>query len=43
MNYEVTQHACLYCHSDLTQAMNFAHTDEPTDCLTCHEGVGHDK
>lgn len=43
MNYEVTLHACLYCHGDMTQAMNYAHTDDPTDCLTCHEGVGHDK
>ncbi len=41
-NREVTQHACLYCHGDLTQTMNYAHTDDPTDCLTCHEGVGHD-
>jgi cytochrome c nitrite reductase small subunit len=43
LNREVTQHACLYCHNDLTQAINHADTDDPTDCLTCHEGVGHDK
>ena len=43
LNREVTQHACLYCHGDLTQGINHADSDDPTNCLTCHEGVGHDK
>ena len=41
MNRDVTQHACLYCHGDLTVSMNHTGTEDPTDCLTCHEGVGH--
>ena len=41
MNREVTQHACLYCHGDLTVSMSHVGTEDPTDCLTCHEGVGH--
>lgn len=43
MNREVTQHACLYCHGELTTAMSHAGSKDPTDCLTCHEGVGHGK
>lgn len=43
LNREVTRHACLYCHGDVTQAINYAHTDDPTDCLRCHAGVGHHK
>jgi cytochrome c nitrite reductase small subunit len=41
MNREVTQHACLYCHGDVTVGMSHAGTDDPTDCLTCHKGIGH--
>jgi cytochrome c nitrite reductase small subunit len=43
LNRDVTQHACLYCHGDLTADMNHAESNDPTDCLTCHEGVGHGK
>ncbi len=43
LNRNVTQHACLYCHGDLTVAMNHATSEEPTDCLACHAGVGHGK
>ncbi len=43
LNRNVTQHACLYCHSDVTVAMNHANTDDPTSCLTCHQGIGHGK
>lgn len=43
LNRDVTQHACLYCHGELTAAMSHAGSDDPTDCLTCHEGVGHGK
>jgi cytochrome c nitrite reductase small subunit len=43
MNRDVTQHACLYCHGELTTAISHANSNEPTDCLTCHEGVGHDR
>jgi cytochrome c nitrite reductase small subunit len=41
MNRNVTEHACLYCHADVTVAMNHAGTEDPTDCLSCHEGIGH--
>lgn len=41
MNREVTLGACLYCHGSLTNDMNHANTDDPTDCLRCHAGVGH--
>lgn len=41
LNREVTKHACLYCHGDLTVAMNHVDSKDPTDCLTCHEGIGH--
>jgi cytochrome c nitrite reductase small subunit len=43
LNRDVTQHACLTCHADLTVAIS--HRDDPdsTDCLRCHAGVGHGK
>jgi cytochrome c nitrite reductase small subunit len=43
LNRNVTQHACLYCHGDVTVAMNHTGEENPTDCLTCHRGVGHGK
>jgi cytochrome c nitrite reductase small subunit len=42
MNRDVTQHACLYCHGDFTAEIAHAEGQDPTDCLSCHEGVGHD-
>jgi len=41
MNLNVTEHACLYCHADVTAAMSHANTADPTDCLLCHGGIGH--
>ncbi|MCI0477183.1 MAG: cytochrome c nitrite reductase small subunit [Anaerolineales bacterium] len=43
LNREVTQESCLYCHGEMVTLI--AHTDAnaPTDCLTCHAGVGHGK
>jgi cytochrome c nitrite reductase small subunit len=43
LNRSVTEHACLYCHGEITADMNHAGTQDPTDCLTCHEGIGHGK
>ena len=43
MNREVTQGACLYCHGDLTVAISHEGSASPTDCLSCHAGVGHGK
>lgn len=40
-NRQVAQENCLYCHGDLTTAISHADSDDPTDCLTCHAGVGH--
>ncbi len=39
----VTQEACLYCHGDMVVAIYHANSNQPTDCLTCHAGVGHGK
>jgi len=43
LNRDVTQHACLYCHADLTVAISHQDNPNPTDCLGCHAGVGHGK
>jgi cytochrome c nitrite reductase small subunit len=41
LNRSVTQHACLSCHEDLVSSISHPASREPTDCLTCHAGVGH--
>jgi cytochrome c nitrite reductase small subunit len=41
LNRDVTGHACLYCHGALVVAISHEGSDQPTDCLTCHAGVGH--
>lgn len=43
LNEDVAREACLTCHGALTNDMSQAGTAEPTDCLRCHEGVGHGK
>ena len=43
LNREVTQHACVYCHQDAVSEILHPQSNEPTDCLTCHAGVGHGK
>ncbi|HSM57232.1 MAG TPA: cytochrome c nitrite reductase small subunit [Candidatus Sulfomarinibacteraceae bacterium] len=42
LNYNVALENCLYCHGDFVVAMSHQGTDDPTDCLRCHSGVGHD-
>ena len=37
----ITQHACLGCHSDMVIAISHQDDPNPTDCLRCHSGVGH--
>jgi cytochrome c nitrite reductase small subunit len=37
----IAQHACLSCHGDLVSNIGHPASREPTDCLTCHAGVGH--
>jgi len=39
----ITQHTCLYCHGDLVSSISHPESRDPTDCLTCHAGVGHGK
>ncbi|MCX6029774.1 MAG: cytochrome c nitrite reductase small subunit [Chloroflexi bacterium] len=39
----ITEHACLSCHGDLVAEISHADSATPTDCLTCHAGVGHGK
>lgn len=42
VNREVTQHACLSCHSNMVHdiEMTRSSTDQ-VDCLRCHSNVGH--
>jgi cytochrome c nitrite reductase small subunit len=40
-NRAVALENCLYCHGDLVTAISYHDSDSPTDCLTCHAGVGH--
>lgn len=41
LNREVAYENCLYCHGDLVVAISHEDQANPTDCLTCHAGVGH--
>lgn len=43
LNRAVALENCLYCHGDFTVAISHQATDDPTDCLRCHQGVGHGK
>jgi cytochrome c nitrite reductase small subunit len=44
-NHEVTEHACRYCHEEITDAIE--HGTQPRDdqeemsCVRCHKYVGH--
>jgi cytochrome c nitrite reductase small subunit len=41
LNRSVTQESCLDCHGDLVTLISHRTSADPTDCLTCHAGVGH--
>lgn len=41
LNREVAQENCLYCHGNLVVAISHTENENPTDCLSCHVGVGH--
>lgn len=49
VNREITQNACLYCHSDMVGDMSVTRVSATTvgshpgtiDCLHCHSNVGH--
>lgn len=43
LNRAVALENCLYCHGDMVVAISHEAGDDPTDCLRCHEGVGHGK
>jgi len=42
-NREITEHACRYCHAEITQAIDppDAHRSEQIRCVRCHRHVGH--
>jgi cytochrome c nitrite reductase small subunit len=42
MNRDVAQHQCLSCHESVTALINHTDSKEPTDCIRCHDRVGHD-
>lgn len=41
LNREVAYETCLYCHGELVTAISHTDSTAPTDCLSCHTGVGH--
>lgn len=43
LNRDVALENCLYCHGDLVVAMSHEGEEDATDCLRCHQGVGHGK
>jgi cytochrome c nitrite reductase small subunit len=43
LNRDVAYENCLYCHGSLTDGISHTTSDEPTDCLRCHAGVGHSR
>jgi cytochrome c nitrite reductase small subunit len=40
-NKTIAQENCLSCHANLVSYISHPHSSHPTDCLTCHRGVGH--
>jgi cytochrome c nitrite reductase small subunit len=46
-NYEITEHACRKCHTEITEAIDLGTTagterrDEELACVKCHRNVGH--
>jgi cytochrome c nitrite reductase small subunit len=41
-NHEVTEHACRYCHEEITDAIEHgAHANDKISCTRCHRYVGH--
>lgn len=41
MNRQVVQDSCVYCHSNVVSMMGHVDAAEPTDCISCHQSVGH--
>jgi len=40
-NRTVAADNCIYCHGNLAGEISHLNSDDPTDCLHCHAGVGH--
>jgi cytochrome c nitrite reductase small subunit len=40
MNRDVAEASCLYCHGELTHAIQSVSSGDP-GCIRCHPGVGH--
>ncbi len=42
-NHEVTEHACRYCHAEITEMIDHgaSSSGEPISCVRCHPNVGH--
>ena len=40
-NRTVAADNCIYCHGNLAGEISHLTSDDPTDCLHCHAGVGH--
>ncbi len=43
LNRQVAYDNCIACHGELVSAISHEGDENPTDCLTCHRGVGHGK
>jgi cytochrome c nitrite reductase small subunit len=43
LNRAVTQDNCLDCHGEMVTLIAHEDAKLPTNCLTCHAGVGHGK
>ncbi len=43
LNRAIAYENCLYCHSEMVSLIAHEDKKDPTDCLTCHAGVGHGK
>jgi len=43
LNRAVAHESCLYCHGEMVSWIAHEDKQNPTDCLTCHAGVGHGK
>jgi len=38
---QIVQDNCVTCHGEMVSQIFHANSQAPTDCLTCHAGVGH--
>jgi cytochrome c nitrite reductase small subunit len=41
MNREVALENCTYCHGDFVVGIESHASEDPSNCLRCHAGVGH--